>query len=297
MLMPLLLLLSLHTVSIAGPREEAIHILDSFKQETDSLLRLDKISQKFLGRPYGRSGPLGEGADGKYDQDPLYRFDTFDCTTFVETMISLAHAKNISEFEKHMDSIRYEDGVVEYNRRNHFTDLQWIPFNTRNGYLKDINEEVLPAQELQVAEALINLPAWIRATKLEQIISPFATEDEKLRQLSELHTEAENFSPVMARVSYIPIFRLLEKPDLLAKIPNGTVINFIRPNWDLTRKNGTNLNVSHQGILFKKEAGLYLRHASSESGIVEEVPLLSYLSSLREVQSLKGIHLMRISLK
>ena len=64
----------------------------------DLLTRLTVISEYFKGRPYVL-GNLGEGSQGKYDQEPLYRTDVFDCTTYVETVIALAKAnKSLSRF-------------------------------------------------------------------------------------------------------------------------------------------------------------------------------------------------------
>ncbi len=51
--------------------------------------RVEAISELFLGVPY-KLGALGEGPGGEFDRDPLIRFDAFDCTTFVETVMALA---------------------------------------------------------------------------------------------------------------------------------------------------------------------------------------------------------------
>ena len=291
----LLVLTLLNAVAFAGPAEEARAILKTFKKEKNLINRLDKISASFLGKPYGMGGPLGEGPDGKYDQDPLYRFDTFDCTTYVETMMSLALSKNLSQFEYHQDHIRYEDGEVDYLKRNHFTDLQWIPYNVENGYLEEINELVLPAAEILVAEALINLPGWLRAIKVEEIKIPEASVEERRLVLEDLHNEARNFAPQVARVPYIAIARILAEPALLNKIPSGTLVNFVRPNWDLTQDYGTHQNISHQGFLFRKGTVLYLRHAGTGTKKVDELPFIDYLKPLENHRTLKGIHLMGLA--
>jgi hypothetical protein len=73
----------------------------------------------FLGSRY-LGDPLGEGLSGQYDQDDLYRFDGFDCTTFVETIMALAGASDFEHFERRMNAIRYEAGRIEFTARNHF---------------------------------------------------------------------------------------------------------------------------------------------------------------------------------
>lgn len=277
----------------ASPREDAQNLLSGLSSETDIARRMDIASRTFLGFPYGVGGPLGEGPNGRYDQDPLYRFDTFDCTTFVETIMAISLSQDVNEFEKRIDEIRYENGEVDYLTRNHFTDLQWIPFNLRNGYLKEINDEVVPASILKVAVAEINIPGWLKKIKIEEIRVPLATPLERQALLIELQSYASSYSPVTASLTYIPIVSILDNPRLLKNIPHGAIVNFVRPNWDLTEIAGTHQNISHQGFLFWKGKTLYVRHASSaaEKKVVE-MPLLDYLTPFRNHATLKGIHLM-----
>jgi hypothetical protein len=280
--------------AFAGSREEASDILLRFQNETSVTTRLDQISKTFLGLPYGFSGPLGEGSTGKFDQDPLYRFDTFDCTTYIETIMALATARSIDEFEERLNLIRYENGVIDYLKRNHFTDLQWIPFNIQNGLMTEINHEVVSMTDVKMAEALINFPGWLKSITLDQLVVPKATAVQKTALLDELHDEARLYQPQMATVPYITIDTILARPLILNKIPSGTVVNFVRPNWDLTATSGTHQNISHQGFLFRIGHVLHLRHAST-SGNVQELPFIDYLKKFANHPTLKGIHLMRVN--
>ncbi len=281
-------------IVFASPREDAERILSRFEKEGVLQKRLDQISKSFLGLPYGKGGPLGEGSQGRYDQDPLYRFDVFDCTTYVETVMALALSRGVDEFEIHQDKIRYEDGEVDYLKRNHFTDLQWIPENVQNGYMDEINTEIVSLRELKIAEADINFPAWIRSHKIEQIIIPEASVELKQDRLDELKNLSSNYKSEVASLTYIPIVDLIIRPWTLDKIPSGTVVNFVRPNWDLTEAAGTHQNISHQGFLFNVGNVLYLRHAST-SGKVEQLPFIDYLKKFENHPTLKGIHLMRVN--
>jgi hypothetical protein len=278
----------------AGPREEAADILLRFEGETSVTKRLDVISKIFVGLPYGKGGPLGEGPSGKYDQDPLYRFDTFDCTTYLETIMALAMAREVSEFEITLDKIRYEDGEIDYLKRNHFTDLQWIPFNVQNGYMSEINHQIVDPKEILIAEAVINFPGWLRSIKTEQIVVPMASQVEKESLVEELHAEAVNYKTQVARVPYIAISTILARPSILNKIPTGTVVNFVRPNWDLTEAAGTHQNISHQAFLFRIGKVLYQRHAST-TGRVEEIPFIDYLKRFQNHTTLKGVHFMKVN--
>lgn len=287
----LLLMLS-HVMAFAGPREEARDILVRFKAETSTAKRLDLISKLFIGLPYGAGGPLGEGPEGRYDQDPLYRFDTFDCTTYVETIMALALSRDVNEFEEHLDKIRYENGEIDYLKRNHFTDLQWIPFNIENGYMSEINQVV--TNNIKVASAEINYPNWLKSIKLAEIKVPSATTEEKQALLEELHSLSSNYTSSVAKVNYLEINMLVKYPQLLKKIPHGTIVNFVRPNWDLTDLIGTHQNISHQGFLFRRGGVLYLRHAST-TGKVMEVPFINYLKTFVNHATMKGVHLMSLN--
>lgn len=290
--LPILIFIS--SISWADPRREAESILAKFSHITPKIARLDKISHSFLGLPYGKNGPLGEGANGRYDQDPLYRFDTFDCTTYVETITALALANNVDEFEFHQDHIRYEKGEINYLKRNHFTDLQWIPNNIENGYFSEITYNMVPQDYVFLASALINFPNWLKFHKIEQIVIPNAPHDQRQELLDELKLQAYQFQVKTARVPYIPINDVIKNNSLLDNIPSGSIINFVRPNWDLTQQYGTHQNISHQGFVFKRDKTLVLRHASV-SGMVEEVKLIDYLKKFQNHPTLKGIHFLKIN--
>lgn len=291
------LLFLLSTTSLfAGSRTEASRILNRFAGETSVTKRLDLISKIFLGLPYGDGGPLGEGAIGKIDQDPLYRFDTFDCTTFVETIMALALTRSVNEFEDELNKIRYIDGDIDFFKRKHFTDLQWIPYNIQDGYLKDITRSIAP-KNILIASAEINFPGWIRSLKVTDLRLPYATPEEKEAVIQELDLIANNYVVETATVPYIAIKTLLERPALLNKIPHGSIVNFVRPNWDLTDIAGTHQNISHQGFLFRKGKTLYLRHASTSSDKrVAELPFIDYIKKFENHPTLKGVHFMGINL-
>lgn len=289
----LLFILSVST-AIASPREEAEALLNSLSEESSIVKKMDLASSRFLGLPYGKNGPLGEGPQGRYDQDPLYRFDTFDCTTFVETIVSLALARNTDDFEMQMDKIRYENADVDYLKRNHFPSLQWIPNNVSNGLLREINDSVVSTKEQKIAEAVINLPGWLKKIKIDQLSVPMATSEEKEILIKELNDLASSYSPIVAKINYIPIDYLVQKPALLKRIPHGSIVNMVRPNWDLTEAAGTHMNVSHQGFLFRKNKVLYLRHASTTGSVLEQ-PFIDYLKKFVGHATLKGIHLMKVS--
>lgn len=290
-----LILLLVTSTAFASDREQAAKIIESLSIQSTLLSKMDAASARFIGLPYGAGGPLGEGETGRYDQDPLYRFDTFDCTTYVETIISLALSQDVDEFEQHMDKIRYENSQVDYLSRNHFPSLQWIPNNIENGLFQEINDLVLPRSSQLTAEAVINIPGWLKKIKIEEIRVPSASSEEKQALLEELQGLSSQYEPKTAKLNYLPISTLLKNPTALKKIPSGSVVNFVRPNWDITDSIGTHMNVSHQGLVFQVKGKTYLRHASvgAEKKVVE-IELIEYLKKFDTHPTLKGIHLMKL---
>lgn len=294
-MLKLLLGFILISTAFAGAREDAQDILDRGAQVTGVANRLDAFSKMFIGRPYGFGGPLGEGPDGRYDQDPLYRFDTFDCTTYVETMTSLALSRSVDEFEKTINDIRYDNGEVDYLKRNHFTDLWWIPRNIANGMLTDITK-ALGGSRVLIASAEINLPGWLTKIHPEEIVVPNASPEERNSLLEELRGMSRNYSPETATVPYVEINWILKNPSWVNNIPHGTIVNYVRPNWDLSQEYGTHQNISHQAFLFWKGKVLYQRHASTANPKeVFELPFLDYIRKFENHPTLKGIHLMKVN--
>ncbi len=279
----------------AEPREEAATLLAKHHHSETISARLSAFSSEFLGLPYGSTGPLGEGVSGRYDQDPLYRFDTFDCTTFVETVVSLALSNNVDAFENSMNRIRYQGGEVEFLRRNHFPSLQWIPNNLSNGMFDEANSKVIPVEEQALAEANIDVGGWLRKSGPGLIQIPGLSSSERAERGIELQRLGDRYSPEKATLFYIPIARLLKEPALLRRIPDGAIINFVRPNWDLTASIGTHMNVSHQGLVFRTPEGVRLRHASvGGEKKVMDVSLLKYLKNFENHPTMKGIHLLTL---
>ena len=97
--------------------------------------RMAAVSAPLLGRPYLVDGH-GEGMEP--DVDPPARYDAFDCVTFLEEVLALSLAGDPISVPMYRNSLRYKDGIAEYNRRHHFMLAEWIPANIDAGFVKDI---------------------------------------------------------------------------------------------------------------------------------------------------------------
>lgn len=207
--------------------------------------KLDFFARIFLARksPYV-SDPLGEGDNGRFNQGPLYRFDGFDCTTFVETVMALALSQNSHQFKDKINQIRYKQGEISYETRNHFPSTDWIPNNTASGFVKDITGQIA-GTSTKWSQTWIEKDRWIAMKGVDY------------QQIS------KNFTKELGRLPYISKHDLLARPDLLLRIPSGAIFHVVRPNWDLKKAIGTQLDVSHEGFAIWEGGQLYLVHASN----------------------------------
>ncbi len=270
--------------------------------------RLLAVTNLWLGRPYVLGG-LGEGADGRYDRDPLYRFDTFDCTTFVETAMSAAMSHSEDEFLPTILGIRYDHSQVDFVSRNHFTEIDWIPNTIRDGFFEDITSPLATRFVLAEAVATIDKRGWYRKLGLGDIQGPGFDATSRAALLPQLHAEGDPFEPVVNHLPYIPFTTFLAvgsntltsgsttrlDPTLIAALPDVAVVNFVRPGWNLVAQAGTQLNISHQGLFIKHDGEAYLRHASSDSRhrVVED-RLIDYIQRNLSSPTLKGLFLLGV---
>lgn len=258
--------------------------------------RIEIQSAALLNTPY-LEGALGEGVNGRYDQSPLYRFDYFDCETYVDTVMALALAKNLSDFRNKMNRIRYNQGRVSFTRRNHFPSADWIPNNKRNGYIRELNYSIA-GQKTQTSKAQINLRNWYRRLTINRIQIPSLSDHEKETRLRQLKREARAFyGSKTASISFIPVYDLLQHSNLRQRIPSGSLIFFVGNDSYLSARIGTSMNVLHMSFAIWKNGQLYCRMASSKAGRVLDVLFPDYLRTYLPLGTLKGISVWSITEK
>ncbi|CEK11787.1 N-acetylmuramoyl-L-alanine amidase-like domain-containing protein [Legionella hackeliae] len=276
---------------------ELYHNLNNIPK-SDMAARLEAISAQFLGKEY-LLGALGEGKKARFDQAPRYRTDAFDCDTYVTTVLAIALASDTNNFKQCMCRIRYENGHVTYTNRNHFTSLDWNKNNQLQGFVKDITTNFKDANNKPVAliaTALIDKPSWYQHLSIKNIrLYPQNDEKEQLLRLTDLKNRGNILPKTNSQLPYIPLTALFDAKGaanqfLFSQIPNASIIEIVRPNWNLKEAIGTNLNVSHLGFAFWKNGVLYFREASSVYGQVVDVPMIDYLKEALNSPTIKGIN-------
>ena len=197
--------------------------------------RIVQVTEPFLGAPYHLS-PLGEGASSTIDQDPRFRADAFDCTTFVETAIALAHARSLAEAHQLLDAIRYQSGTVGFLTRRHFPEAEWIPELIKLGLLKDITRAV-GGDDVVVENKTLSAEIWRKSSH---------------KGLPHLPAERVPQGTFSLDVWRLPSARMHQK-----MIPPGTLLHVVRADF-----RSVPVRVSHQGIVIEKNGKRFLRHAA-----------------------------------
>lgn len=235
-----------------------------------------------------------------YDNEFSFSLSSFDCVTFVETIIALALsriANNSNQFNDlfltNLCSLRYRKGISTFLRRNYFfTCVDWIPNN--DWILFDITNHI--SQNHLIAKTYINrLGMLYHYKKLDSIRNNISIDDLN-------NTLIEIGYRVIGQCSCLPYISLHEflqnYNNFIELFPQVSVICIVRPDWDVTDiypNYGTHLNISHLGICLKRSNELEFFHASSiNDKIVVTTKLTDYLSKYLDHPTIKGINVLQI---
>jgi len=232
--------------------------------------RLLKSTQLFIDTPTGLN-PLGEGQG--LDPNPLLSLKKFDCTTFVETNLALAFAKDAQEVPLVMNKIRYQDGKVDFFRRNHFMVSDWIPANSKKGFVINVTEKLAQNKsELRTEKKILNKTVWFFHRTIDLMDQQKKPPAEILAELSRvpvLPVREEKATYLLADA-----FRAHEV-EMAGKLPEVSIVMFIRNIPAVPTL------VNHMGFVVKKEGRLYLIHApQAKPWRVQEVLLDDYFKDM-----------------
>lgn len=248
---------------------EIARTLEAIRRENPDLPgRIAAVSARFLGTPY-KLGPLGEGADGEFDRDPLMSLQAADCTTFVEETLALALRPDLEQAAAVLQSIRYRDARISYAARNHFPETDWLPNNIAAGFLKDITRQVAGGKVGYVRKR-ISKRAWYAAKTTRDLEGfPEQSPQQAQARLARLQALGRKFEDQTAAVAYVP---LADVPARLDRIPSGTVACLVRED-----RPDKPVAITHQMFIIDKGGMRYVRHAASGKS-VEDVPAGEYFS-------------------
>lgn len=200
--------------------------------------RIAFLSRQFLNRPYKDATLIG---DVKTPEVLVINLETFDCFTFLDTIEAMRLSHTFTDFHKKLIGVRYKEGIVSYEKRNHFfTD--WCAFN--KGSIQDMTEP-------------------IGGAKIKTVNKALNRKDDGSFFLA-------GIAPLERTVSYIPS----EDVDktVLADMKTGDYVGIYSELQGL--------DVSHVGIFINNRSGLTFRHASSAPDIrkVVDQDFLTYIA-------------------
>jgi cell wall-associated NlpC family hydrolase len=139
-------------------------LLCETKGESSAGSRIDLLSRRFLEHPY-QPNPL----IGSVDKAEVFvaSLEGFDCVTYIETVLALALSSNAGDFIKWLRKIRYEDGRIQWDRRNHYM-TGWIRNNVREGIVRPLTTSDVPiVSRERVLDLLPGLAA--RRTRVKSV--------------------------------------------------------------------------------------------------------------------------------
>ena len=214
--------------------------------------RMKLITEPLLGRPYLLNG-IGELQDP--DPDPLVRYDAFDCLTFVEEAISLSLGRTPTAVDQIRKDLRYGDGAISYENRNHFMVSQWIPNAIEKGYLKDITHTL---GETHVVSKKITRRTW-----------------ERWRGRHHFFFTPDQFPVGTYRMGVLSLDAAF---NAIPNIPEGALVVVVRQNNPYNP-----VWITHLGFVVRhSDTDVRIRHATKMGGgIVKEHHLKWYFEHIR----------------
>jgi len=203
------------------PGERFDRLIAEGSRIADAGGRIEFLSRQFLGTPYREATLIG---DAEAPEIFVVNLHEVDCFTFLDYIEAMRLSGSFKEFRDNLRRIRYRNGTISYQTRNHFfTD--WCEFN------KDLIEDV--AEQVS--------PFWSR--KVQKILN--RKEDGTLL--------VKGIAPAARTLCYIPADTI--DSEAMDRLSTGDYVGIYT--------DAPGLDVTHVGIFVRKDDGLYLRHASS----------------------------------
>jgi len=205
--------------------------------------RVAVIADRSLGTPY-HDGPLGEGPGAPFDDDPLIDLGRADCVTFVEQVVAMAESHSYGETVERLQRIRYRDGDIRFERRNHFMLADWVH---NNSFAREVTGEL----------------------GVETVAITRSVGRKKFFGFHDATEFAEAAVDETRTVKVIPPSAVAAAE---AEIPSPSLICFVgKVDW---------LFALHCGLYLRDENGQgRLYHASSKAGEVVAMDLTEYMAS------------------
>lgn len=226
-------------------------------------------AEKLIGTPY-----VAHTLEGEIEQLTI-NIDELDCTTFVETLYALTRTTldnraTWRDYANNLESVRYRNGTMDdYSSRLHYI-CDWIVNNSARGNIKDIT------------------PNFSNCRYLIKTIDYMSRHRDAYPALKDSTTfeKVKNFE-IGYRSHRFPYIKkdALNNKSTINTFKSGDIIGMVT--------NIDGLDISHLGIVVKKNDKLYFINASMKGKKVqlEKDTFADYLSKIR---SCMGVRVFRL---
>jgi hypothetical protein len=222
-------------------------LLARASQINDTPSRIDFLSRQFTGVPYKAETLVGSP---QTQEELVINLAGVDCFTFVDYVEAMRRSETFAAFKKNLRKVRYQNGMVDYKKRNHFfTD--WIVCNS--GFIDDVTGQI--GRE--------------KSNKTEKLLN--AAEGGK--------TLLPGIAVRKREVTWIP--SELVDDIVLSRLKTGDYLGIYSDQKDL--------DVTHVGIVIRKGTAILFRHSSSQEKFrrVIDQDLKTYLLHKRGIVILR----------
>ena len=265
-----------------------VFLTSSARYETDSI-RIEKMlreasvlkpesnrilffARKFIGVPY-----VAHTLDREQEERLVINTRELDCTTFVETVLSLALCSqrgetSFADYCNQLRQIRYRKGKVAYTSRLHYF-TEWIEDNAESGYVRKIESDNHPFTSVQ----RLNVNYMSRHRSAYPMLIEHPQWWKEIEATERMLTGRE--------YKYIPKHSIANTSLFRNTIHDGDIIAI------LTSKSG--LDTSHIGIAVWQDDGLHLLNASQIHRKVVLEPML-FSDYMKKHPSQTGIRVCRM---
>jgi hypothetical protein len=133
---------------------EVERIFKSLVSERNLAKRIDAISARFIDCPYVTNSLVGSP---DLPEQLVIKLDGFDCVTYMETVLALALSETAEQFRDNLIRIRYQNGEVEWRKRNHYM-VDWWRNNEQQGLIVDLTRGSDSVEKNRELAAIKELP-------------------------------------------------------------------------------------------------------------------------------------------
>ena len=212
--------------------------------------RINLISGQLLNTPY-LSGTLDEPStivDGAPRVEKfVVRFDTVDCTTFVELVRALTLSHDVPSFVKTLIRTRYRDARIAFDQRRHFLS-DWWAYEPFNGIFSDVSGKMtLDAHAPTNSKLSVVIPVSEVRTTSKKLDDELKGNDwldaSRFPNASFVSSKVEPTGPADAKVSGILTLHGVSHPETLQVHFIGAGINPLDKKYTVGFEGKANLRV------------------------------------------------------